>query len=211
MGKKQVEAWPGLVGILLFDVQDGISRLESDGSDTNRRGLVRTLIAAVEGLTWIYREHVTGIAETMEALTDQERQVLAEAAYFVSEDGKISMQRRSISVTAMIRFITRIAARAAPGNEPDFGDEGWANLKQTFEIRNRITHPKVEADLEISSDDVSRALSAFFWFSELVIGTMARTTDTLRIYSNSVLEVIRLLQSGDEAALELYRRLEREE
>ena len=211
MSNKQPEAWPGLIGILFFDVQEHISKLESDDSATNRRGLVRTLIAAVEGLTWIYREHVLDIADTLEVLTDQERQVLAEASYFVSEDGRVSVQRRSISVTAMIRLITRTATRASRGNQPNFGDEGWADLKHTFEVRNRITHPKVEADLEISSSDVGRTQSAFFWFSELVMATMAQTTDTLRLFSSGVTEVIRLLQSGDESALELYRRLERED
>lgn len=57
--------WAGFLGSLMLDVDDALRRQESQDSPTTRRGLIRTLIAAVEGLAWIYREHVLGIAKEM--------------------------------------------------------------------------------------------------------------------------------------------------
>lgn len=206
MSNASEKSWPGLVGALLFDVQDAISRQEASDTSTNRRGLVRTLIAAVEGLAWMYREHVVEIAGTMDVLSESERGVLSESSYSVGEDGKISEQKRFMSTTAMIRLTTRIAARCAPGDQPDFGVEGWANLKRTIALRNRITHPKVENDLAISVDDIAQAKAAFFWFAEFMMGVMDRTAETFRDFNASLWETLDLLIAGDEKSLELYRR-----
>ena len=203
--------WPGLIGALFFDVQDAISRQESNDTLTNRRALIRALIAGVEGLAWMYREHVLEIAETMEVLSEPERQALSESSFSVSEDGRISEQHRFLSTVAMVRLITRIAMKYAPGKQPDFGVEGWTNLKQTIALRNRITHPKAEMDLEISTDEIARAKSAFFWFADLVMGVMDQTTETFRSFTGRLWEVLRLLEAGDEQALELYRRLQEHE
>jgi len=108
----------------------------------------------------------------------------------------------------MVRLTARLAAKCALGDQPNFGVEGWANLKQTIQLRNRITHPKAVTDLTVSAEDITRARSAFFWFSELMVSEMARTNDTLRDYSKRLGDVIRLLEVGDEAALTLYRRLQ---
>lgn len=188
-----------------------MSRQAQANTLPNRRGLVRTFIAAVEGLAWMYREHVVEVAETMGLLSEDERRALSETTYFVGEDGRISEQRRFISTTAMVRLTARIAANCALGDQPDFGVEGWENLKQTIRLRNRITHPKVETDLDVSVEDVTRARSAFFWFSELMMSEMARANDTLRNFSEGLWEVVRLLEAGDEAALKLYHRLQAED
>ena len=185
-----------------------MSRQARADTPTNRRGLVRTLIAAVAGLSWMYREHVMEVAETMGLVADDERRALSETTYFVAEDGRISEQRRFISTTATVRLTARIAAHCALGDQPDFGVEGWANLKQAIRLRNRITHPKAETDLTVSADEIARAKSAFFWFSELVMREIARANDTLRNFSDGLWEVIQLLEAGDETALKLYRRLQ---
>lgn len=204
-------AWRTLVGALFLDVQDALSRQEAEDTPTNRRGLLRALIAAVEGLAWLYREHVKEIAETMGLLSGSERSALAETSHFVSDDGRISEQRRFISTTAMVRLTARIAAKCALADQPDFGVEGWVGLKKTIGIRNRITHPKAEHDLAVSTEDILQAKSAFYWFAELMMSEMARATDTLRSFADGLWEVIQLLGAGDEAALALYRRLQDEE
>src|SRR3546814_13751112 len=83
----------------------------------------------------------------------------------VDDKGRISEQKRYLSTMATIRLTTRIAKKFASDCEPDFGGAGWSDLKDTFALRNRITHPKREIDLQISEQDVARAISAFHWFS----------------------------------------------
>lgn len=199
------ELWAGFLGSLMFDVQDALKRQQTEDEPTNRRSLIRALIAAVEGLAWIYREHVVDIANTIEALTDTERAALADTAATVDDTGRISTQKRYLSTTAMIRLTTRIAKKFAPDCAPDFGGAGWANLKETIALRNRIAHPKQQKDLEISKDDVARAISAFDWFVDVVTAVMAQSNDAFRDHVREFGEIADLLKAGDQKMLELYR------
>lgn len=199
------ELWAGFLGSLMFDVQDALKRQQMEDEPTNRRSLIRALIAAVEGLAWIYREHVVDIANTIDALTDTERAALADTAATVDDTGRISTQKRYLSTTAMIRLTTRIAKKFAPDCAPDFGGTGWANLKATIALRNRIAHPKQQEDLEISDDDVARGILAFDWFIDVVIAVMAQSNDAFRDHVREVGEIADLLKAGDHKMLELYR------
>src|SRR3546814_8104043 len=84
-GKVEI-LWTGFVGSLMLDVDDALRRRESQDDPTNRRSLIRTLIAAVEGLVWIYREHVIGIAKELDILSDAERSALADTTTMRSEE-----------------------------------------------------------------------------------------------------------------------------
>src|SRR3546814_19114800 len=110
-GKVEI-LWTGFVGSLMLDVDDALRRRESQDDPTNRRSLIRTLIAAVEGLVWIYREHVIGIAKELDILSDAERSALADTTTMVDDKGRISEQNRYLSTMATIRLTTRISSEA---------------------------------------------------------------------------------------------------
>src|SRR3546814_1042557 len=156
-GKVEI-LWTGFVGSLMLDVDDALGRRETQVYPTNRRSLIRTLIAAVEGLVWIYREHVIGIAKELDILSDAERSALADTTTMVDDKGRISEQKRYLSTMATIRLTTRIAKKFASDCEPDFGGAGWSDLKDTFALRNRNTHPKREIELQISETDIAREI-----------------------------------------------------
>lgn len=132
--------WAGFLGSLMLDVDDALRRQESQDSPTTRRGLIRTLIAAVEGLAWIYREHVLGIAKEMDELSDKERAALSDTVAMVDDKGRISEQKRYLSTIATIRLTTRMAKKFASDCDPDFNGTGWADLKDTFTLR-KSDHP----------------------------------------------------------------------
>lgn len=199
--------WTGFLGSLMLDVEDALQRQESQDSQTTRRSLIRTLIAAVEGLAWIYREHVLDIAKEMDELSDKERAALADTMTMVDDRGRISEQKRYLSTIATIRLTTRVAQKFALDCQPDFGGAGWSDLKDTFALRNRITHPKREVDLEISEQDVARAISAFHWFIGVVVAVMTQSNNAFRRDVEALSEIAGLLKAGDEKMLQLYREI----
>lgn len=201
------ELWTGFLGSLMLDVEDSLERQRSEDKPTNRRGLIRALITAVEGLAWVYRGHVIGIAEEMDVLTNMERVALAETTMMVDDTGRISEQKRYLSAIAMIRLTTRIAKNVIPDCDPDFGSAGWSDLKETFALRNRITHPKHQADLGISDNDISCAISAFHWFIDFVITVMTKSNQEFRSHVQVIGEIADLLKAGDQKTLQLYREI----
>lgn len=196
----------GLAGILMSDLREAIRHQVGADSPASRRSLVRTAIAAVEGLTWMYREHVRAFASELGVLSEIEAQAFAESIWIIDEAGKASEQKRFVSTTAMIRFATRIAERFLPGCAPDFSGRGWDSLKSTFALRNRITHPKEEIDLTITDVELQQAISAFFWISHSLIEVMEKTSQAYRDRIAEYDEVLRLLKAGDEKTLALYQR-----
>jgi len=55
-----------------------------------------------------------------------------------------------------------------PFNEEIFKEEGWSHFKNSVKLRDRITHPKVTADVEISDHDLSECDMAYSWLTNLV-------------------------------------------
>src|SRR3546814_16055684 len=102
-GKVEI-LWTGFVGSLMLDVDDALRRRESQDDPTNRRSLIRTLIAAVEGLVWIYREHVIGIAKELDILSDADRSALADTTTMVDAKRRVWEQKHNQSTTAHIGF-----------------------------------------------------------------------------------------------------------
>lgn len=49
---------------------------------------------------------------------------------------------------------------------PDFGNQGWVQLRRSLDLRHRITHPKSTAELTITDDELDVHKSGFAWFWE---------------------------------------------
>jgi hypothetical protein len=168
----------------------------------------------VEGLAWVFREHVMDAAEGTFGLEPDEQHVLAEMAYSVSDQGKIYGQQRFIPFLAMIRLIARIGERVTSEPGPpatiDFSGSDWDNFRKSLAIRNRITHPKSRSDLVLTDDDIATSLAALFWFLTNITVVMAATNKAFRGYLGQLDEVSQLLLNGDPATLALYEKARQE-
>lgn len=192
-------------GILMGDVANVMHRYDADPSPQSRRELIRTLFAAIEGYTWLYREHVIEAAKSMEALTLEEEIALSEVSYQVTEQGKIVSQQRYLSMLAAFRLTTQIATRLNLNLSIRFDTGEWERLRSAIGVRNRITHPKSRTDLEISDLDLAAAQGAFFWLLDTVMGAMEAANAALRQYNIELRAILAELRDGYPAILAKYR------
>lgn len=190
---------------LTYDVMEAISRLESDGTQSNRRNLVRTMFAAIEGYVWEYRRYVRSLAQDIDTISPLMELALSEITYSVGENGNIEQHVRYISLTAMIRLVTKLAQKISPKLKADFGSGGWLQLKKAIAVRNRVTHPKSMADLHISSDEIEFSKQGYFWILELIVTVMEATLRSAQVYNLDLRALVEQLASGDPQALEDYR------
>jgi hypothetical protein len=199
------EVQESFLRILVEDVIISTERHDIDPTQANKRDLIRTIFAAIEGLSWSYREKVRSVANDIDPLSPIQKLALAEKTYSVDEQGKIQAQTRFISIPAMIRLTTRLVEQFCPALKVDFDVAGWADLKQAIKVRNRITHPKSLSDLDVSSADVAFSQSGLFWFLGLVGDVMAVMLSAQTEYLADFRHLTNLLASGDETALAEYR------
>jgi hypothetical protein len=202
------------LGMLVGDVADAMERQRKSNTQAAKRNLVRTAFSAVEGLAWVFREHVMDAAEGTYGLEPDEQHALAEMAYSVSDQGKVYGQQRFIPLLSMIRLIARIGERvtAEPGPPAtiDFSGSDWDNFRKSLNIRNRITHPKSRNDLVLTDDDIATSQAALFWFLDATSAVMEATNRASLDYLGKFHEVFQLLRNGDPATLALYEKARQE-
>lgn len=195
----------GFVHTLVDDVIAAYERLGRSDTAAHRREMIRTTFAAVEGIAWVYREHVGKAARDMGYVTPLLDLALRERSYIVSERGFLTEQTRFVSLTAMLRLTTRLAEKVSPSLKIDFQHPGWGALKETIAIRNRVTHPKTSSDLLISKADTGTAKSGFYWLLALAIEAMAASNEALSLFTGDFRVLLDDLKSGDSKALAEYR------
>ena len=195
----------GFVHILVGDVSSALERVESSDTDGHRREAVRTMFAAIEGLVWVYREHVRVVADDLGFVTPLLDLALQEKTYNVSDRGDLIELTRFIALPSMVRLSTGLAEKAFPPFKADFSHVGWSKLKKAIIVRNRLTHPKGVADLQIDQDELLTVRSGFYWLLALAIEMMDAAKTALADFNEQAHEILEALKAGDANALAEYR------
>lgn len=190
--------------ILITDVARSMERHESSGTQSNKRDLVRTTFAAIEGATWVFREHVMQAAQDTYGLEPDEIIVLSETTYQVTERGIIRPQQKFIPLVNTIKLIARIATRIAPSKRIDFSGPGWNLVGKAIDIRNRITHPKDNDDLTLTNSDTESSIGALFWLLQETSEVMEATNLASIDYLGELRHVLGKLKVADPQMLALY-------
>ena len=189
---------------LVTDVIRSLERAEQTRNMSDRRDLVRTSLAAIEGLVGDYRDSIIEIAHDLGDLADEERIALSEKVVNVDRQGRISQQTRNLPMIVMFRLVTNIATKLNPAVDVDFGVLGWEHLQHAIHVRNRITHPKTTADLLVSEEDIEKTVSAVDWVMRVVIEATGAATVALKQYSDEFREVAEALKRKDPEITALY-------
>jgi hypothetical protein len=153
---------------LLDDVATAISTLQESDTGPNRRGLIRTVFAAIEGLHWQLKDDVLRHAQIVTRMTIQERAAMLEESYSVDDRGAVNTVHRFLPLTTTIRLVVSIVQRYRTEYEVDYSHPGWADLKAAILVRNRLVHPKSVQEMNVSDEEIEQGLSALDWFSALV-------------------------------------------
>jgi len=195
------------VALLIEDVVAARERLTSSHTQGARRDVVRASLAAIEGVTWVAREHVRIALADLEELTPVADLAMRELTYAVSDRGQPIELMRGLPLLTAVRLVVWQAKIISPEISVAFSTAGWSDLRQAVNIRNRITHPKPDQDLAISDDDLAVVGSGMSWLLATVEYVMASTNLALAQNTDLMREVLRRLSEGDPDALAEYHRI----
>ena len=192
------------IATLIEDVIAADANRKTSDSQPNRRNLIRTIFAALEGAIWICREHVREAAASMGELTPLIDMALRERTYTVTTTGDVVEQVRHITLRAMIRLVVKQAQQLAPSLQVEFSDAGWAKLRAATTIRNRATHPKSINDL-VLNDDIAVVHDALSWVLALTEDVVSATVTAQTLYNKDMRQILDALKRGEPAALRDYQ------
>jgi hypothetical protein len=194
----------GFLRLLIEDVLTATNRRIASDTQTNRRELVRSTFAAIEGAIWDYRKTVISAARDLGLLTIDEEAALTERTVQIGQNGNLSKQDRFIPMLSAFRFVSRIAQRIDASIELNFNESGWHQVRQAVEIRNRVTHPKALADLAIEQADLDACSNALYWLLENHLIVVAATNSALKSFVDQARELVVALKVGDPKAISDY-------
>lgn len=150
--------------------------VDKDGSveadyEFHARQLIRAIFAYIEAVTFSVK--AWSAKQCMEhdiEITPQERYFATDTEYELNDRGEIVETTARISLARNIRFALSINRKALGNCEPfDASVEWWSCLKEAIRIRDRLTHPKMPPDLDVSGEDIVKALKAKVGFEAEVM------------------------------------------
>ena len=132
------------------------------------RQLIRAIFAYIEAVTFSVK--AWSAARCMEIgidITPQERYFATDTEYELDEKGEVVEAIAKISLARNIRFAIAMHRRAHGISEKfDASVEWWNCLRKAIRLRDRLTHPKMPGDLDVSGEDVVTVLKARDGFSK---------------------------------------------
>lgn len=131
------------------------------------RTRVRTFIAFVEGLTNQLMR--VAAASPPGFFTDAEFAALREESYEVDKSGVVKIKRTRLPLRSKVRLSLSYYPRVHGASfAADVGGVGWSAFIDALEIRNRLTHPRAEVDLQVSESDLVMIRNATGWYLDTV-------------------------------------------
>jgi len=150
---------------LLASIDNG--EIDEDGNvdadyEFHARQLIRAIFAYIEAVTFSIKAWSAGYClENGIDITPQERYLATDTEYELNDRGEVVETKSRIPLARNIRFALAIL-RKAHGIEESFDAsvEWWSCLKNAIRVRDRLTHPKLPGDLDVSDEDILNALKA---------------------------------------------------
>lgn len=158
-----------LVHALLEDQHHALTLMvDGDRSPEARRVYVRAAMAFVEGATNAFKRvalAARGWKSDEPLFTRAEVALLREESYRVNRKGVAEIQSLFIPLGNNIKLALRTFAKAQERPTPNnYDGSGWGAMLDAIRIRNRLTHPHLLEDLNVSDDELRAVEKAVEWF-----------------------------------------------
>lgn len=150
-----------------------ISASDAEGNhlydESQARDLYRALFAYLEGTSFSVRMWSAKILLDEGTMDGFERSVVSEQATSL-RDGEVVLTPMKISLQENIQFTFKLADRAhkRPTQTLDTSKVWWSDFKRAVKVRDRLMHPKLPNDLDISGDEVVLAIRVHHGFVDLL-------------------------------------------
>jgi hypothetical protein len=132
------------------------------------RQLIRAIFSFIEAVTFSVK--VNAIEHCLNHnrhVSEAERFLAVDVEHVLSDKGEIVERPAHIRLADNIRFAFTLQEKALGMTKRfDPSTEWWSNLKSSIKVRDRLTHPKLPGDVDVSGEEIVAALKAYQGFSK---------------------------------------------
>lgn len=126
----------------------------------HRRNFIRAVCANVEGtLNWL----MYMLSENLSGIDEDQMLALKEKKKVKKEGGLVEVPLRQGTVDK-IKFVFKLLAKFPGGDKMDFSENHFSKLRDSFEVRDRLMHPKRDSDLTVSEEEVQIMIDGYRWY-----------------------------------------------
>jgi hypothetical protein len=155
----------GLADVLVRDFEFCKPHLNGEDSMFWRRAFARSVCAYIEGTLSAMRRFALSFAESKFPSETAIISLLRKESYFTDSDGTARTRvMRSPRLKYLAMIFRYYAESLSSGYQLDQKSKGWQSLTTAFQIRDRITHPEIADDLEITDSEIRAIEEAFCFF-----------------------------------------------
>jgi FtsZ-binding cell division protein ZapB len=148
-------------------------------SESDRRTLIRSIYAFIEGMSYLTRVDI--LSDFQDKLSTFESMAIREINYQVDGNGIVHESKAKIRTIALIKLTFNIATKNLDlGNQIECKGKGFESLSRCIKIRDRLMHPKSSKDLDVSDKEIKDAISAFTWFRDCLYKILLGTNKRLK-------------------------------
>jgi hypothetical protein len=168
---KVLNEWFEMYNLLNKDVQSLMNAYQDDwSSQPFRRMFIRASWVLIEGEVFRLKQFTLRACELGgKSLSLSEHKLLSEVLLLGRDSGCVERKDIHESVHENLKQTLKMASyKFGIGWTPDFGNQGWATLRHSLDLRHRISHPKIAAELVISDDELDVHRSGLAWFLETI-------------------------------------------
>lgn len=135
------------------------------------RQLIRAIFAFIEGVTFSVKVNAAELCiQNKRDISDAERFFATDTDYMLTDKGQVIARPAHIRLSDNIRFAFALQEKALGLSDHfDASVEWWSCFKSSVQVRDRLTHPKLPGDIDVSGQEIVDALKAYEGFREQVL------------------------------------------
>lgn len=159
---------------LIGSIDDG--NVDSNGDvhadyEYHARQLIRAIFAFVEAVTFSVKVKAAEYCLNHNRdISDAERFFAADVEHILTDKGEIVERPAHIRLADNIRFAFALQEKALGLTKTfDPSKEWWSCLKPSIKVGDRLIHPKLPEDVDVSGAEIVAALRAYEGFKEQVM------------------------------------------
>ena len=164
---------------LLKAIDEGT--VDSDGNvdadyEYHARQLVRTILAFIEGVTFSMKvKAASHCLDNRIEITDGERFFAVDKDHILTDKGRVIERPAHIRLSDNVQLAFALQEKALRiAKLFDSSCEWWSCFKSSIKVRDRLTHPKMPEDIDISGDEIVSVLTAYEGFKEQALNYSER-------------------------------------
>jgi hypothetical protein len=149
-------------------LDDGCTELLPD-YDFHARQFIRSVFAFLEGAAFVVRVWAAAHLDRLNRIEQDELLTALEMRSDLDGTGQVVTTKAKIPMSRMLKFTFALLDRLHEGPPKlDTSQEWWSCLQSSMRVRDRIMHPKLPSDLDVSVEEVVSASKAEVGFRMLV-------------------------------------------